>query len=333
MRTSHSRLQADWIARCMAAAVIITLCARSVSSQETRGLSISVQVLDQQGAVIVGARTALTDAAGHETSGITNQEGKVAFSNLTLGGYAMRITAEHFRMYEETHIQVTPEREMNLTVKLSIAGVEESIAVFPDTSVAQFAEYVGGSLVIRGDALLALDGPGGLESLLRALTLRTSGPFGPVALVDGFADAQLPPTYSIREIRINDNPFSAEYATLGLGRIEILTKPGTETLHGSAYGSLGDDNWNSEILSLPIKSAINRECTAAILAVRSGPSGLLSSSISTGNKSTPMRSSMPLSWTPRSESSPCSRLLSHLNYERPFRQDWTTRWAGITLGS
>ena len=43
---------------------------------------------------------------------------------------------------------------------------------------------------------------------------------------------QLPPKSSIREIRINQNPFSAEYDKLGYGRIEIFTKPGTDKYHG-----------------------------------------------------------------------------------------------------
>jgi hypothetical protein len=201
--------------------------------------------MDQQGAVIVGARALLRDGAGRERSGITDQEGRFVFSELPVGIYSIRIAADHFKVFEDQTIQVVPNPGITLRVTLGIAGVEESIAVFADTSVARVAEYIGGSLVIRGDALLALDSPGGLEAFLRALALRTSGPFGPVALVNGFEDAEIPPTYSIREIRINDNPFSAEYATPGLGRIEILTKPGTERLHLTTFGAIGDANWNS----------------------------------------------------------------------------------------
>jgi hypothetical protein len=47
--------------------------------------------------------------------------------------------------------------------------------------------------------------------------------------------ASLPPKSAIREIRINQNPFSAEYDKLGYGRIEILTKPGTDKLHGQFF--------------------------------------------------------------------------------------------------
>jgi hypothetical protein len=40
---------------------------------------------------------------------------------------------------------------------------------------------------------------------------------------------------SIREIRINQNPFSSEYDKLGYGRIEIFTKPGTDKFHGQFF--------------------------------------------------------------------------------------------------
>ncbi len=59
--------------------------------------------------------------------------------------------------------------------------------------------------------------------------------------IDGFTAGQLPPKSSIREIRINQNPFSAEYDKLGYGRIEIFTKPGTDQLHGQ-FMILGNDS-------------------------------------------------------------------------------------------
>jgi len=250
------RRQRDWTALWLTAAVTILMCTGSIRSQENRS-AITIQVLDPQGAVIAGARAVLTDSAGNATASVTNKEGKVAFSSLTPGNSALRVTAEHFKPYENSGIQVVAAKDLTMNVTLSLESVTATISVFPDTSIARVAEYVGGSLVIRGDALASLEGPGGLEALLRVLALRTSGPFGPIPLVDGFADAQVPPTYSIREIRINDNPLSAEYSMLGLGRIEIFTKPGTDKLHASAYGTVGDDSWNSRNPFAPDKSRYN----------------------------------------------------------------------------
>ncbi len=63
--------------------------------------------------------------------------------------------------------------------------------------------------------------------------------------IDGFTGGRLPPKESIREIRINANPFSAEYDKLGYGRIEIFTKPGTDKYHGNAFINYSSDEFNS----------------------------------------------------------------------------------------
>src|SRR6202011_5053585 len=63
--------------------------------------------------------------------------------------------------------------------------------------------------------------------------------------IDGFSGGQLPPKDSIREIRINSNPFSAEYDVQGHGRIEIFTKPGTDKFHGSLMATYSDWLFNA----------------------------------------------------------------------------------------
>ena len=96
-----------------------------------------------------------------------------------------------------------------------------------------------GALVLKNEDLDALpDDPDDLQADLQALAGPAAGPNGAQFFVDGFSGGQLPPKSSIREIRINSNPFSAEFDRPGFGRIEILTKPGTDTFHGSAFAQL-----------------------------------------------------------------------------------------------
>src|SRR5262249_59002423 len=61
----------------------------------------------------------------------------------------------------------------------------------------------------------------------------SGGQGGAQIYIDGFVGGRLPPREAILQIRINQNPFSAEYAHPGMGRIEIITKPGTEQWHSS----------------------------------------------------------------------------------------------------
>ncbi len=82
----------------------------------------------------------------------------------------------------------------------------------------------------------------------------SAGPNGGSIFVDGFSGGQLPPKESIREIRINQNPFSPEYDKLGYGKIEIFTKPGADKYRGSAQWNFGDDFWNTRNPYSPTKA-------------------------------------------------------------------------------
>src|SRR5258705_13578369 len=62
--------------------------------------------------------------------------------------------------------------------------------------------------------------------------------------VDGFSGGRLPPKESIREIRINQNPFAAENDQPS-GRIDILTRPGTDKFRGSSFFNFEDESLNS----------------------------------------------------------------------------------------
>jgi hypothetical protein len=86
-------------------------------------------------------------------------------------------------------------------------------------------------IVFRGEQLDAL--PDDLDLLvaaLQALAGTAAGPDGGEIIVDGFAGARKSPKGSIREVPINQNPFSAEFDRPGFGRVEILTKAGASNL-------------------------------------------------------------------------------------------------------
>ena len=107
-------------------------------------------------------------------------------------------------------------------------------------------ENNAGAVVLKGDDLDALpDDPDDLAAALQALAGPSAGPNGGQIFVDGFTGGRLPPRASIREIRINSNPFSAEYDRLGFGRIEILTRPGTDRYRGQVSFNFNDDALNS----------------------------------------------------------------------------------------
>ena len=104
-----------------------------------------------------------------------------------------------------------------------------------------------GAITLIGSDLDALpDDPDELQTDLTALAGPSAGPNGGQFYIDGFTAGQLPPKSAIREIRINSNPFSAQYDKVGYGRIEIFTKPGTDKWHGQVSVNANPSGINSK---------------------------------------------------------------------------------------
>ena len=74
--------------------------------------------------------------------------------------------------------------------------------------------------------------------------------------VDGFSDGRFPPNDTIREIRIKQNPFYSQYSDLGLDRIEVFTKPGSDKLHSSFLPSGSTKAFNSLNLGRSLPSVL-----------------------------------------------------------------------------
>ena len=109
---------------------------------------------------------------------------------------------------------------------MKVAEIESEVSVEANTPVSTDAASNANQQVISGKDLEALpDDPDELAAALQALAGPSIGPGGGQIFIDGFSGANMPPKESIREIRINQNPFAAENDQPS-GRIDILTKPG-----------------------------------------------------------------------------------------------------------
>ncbi|HZH89340.1 MAG TPA: carboxypeptidase regulatory-like domain-containing protein [Pyrinomonadaceae bacterium] len=214
------------------------------AAQGTGGLRGTIT--DEFGGIIVGATVTLVDAAGAEKTATTNDEGVYTFTNLAPGAYTVRATTAGFGLYENARVSVVAGRRESLDIKLSVTLENEDVTVAAETPVSTEAENNQSALVIKGTDIDALpDDPDDLAAALQALAGPSAGPNGGQIFIDGFTGGRIPPKESIREIRINQNPFSAEFDRLGFGRVEILTRPGTDKLRGQGNFSFGDESLNS----------------------------------------------------------------------------------------
>lgn len=216
----------------------------SISAQQTG--NVAGQVSDTFGAVVSGATVTAVDAAGIEKSAVTNRQGEFRISGLAPGTYTVRVAAVTFAVYENTEVVITPGKSEELIVALTVQAVEAQVEVSGAGEVSTDADRNASSLVLTEAEIEALpDDPDQLEAALQALAGPSAGPNGGQIYIDGFTGGRLPPRESIREIRLNQNPFSAEFERLGFGRIEILTKPGSDKFRGSAFFNFNDESLNS----------------------------------------------------------------------------------------
>ncbi|MCA1556401.1 MAG: carboxypeptidase-like regulatory domain-containing protein, partial [Acidobacteria bacterium] len=219
------------------------LCAQQQSQATLRGT-----IADEFGGVIVGATVTVADASGVEKTATTNETGGYAFSAVAPGRYTVRATAPGFAAYENVGVEITAGRTQPLNVTLSVAIEQETVTVTAEAPLSAEPENNAGAVVLRGADLDTLpDDPDDLAEALQALAGPATGPDGGGGsfFIDGFSSGRLPPKESIREVRINRNPFSAEYDRIGFGRTEIFTKPGTNLFRGDAFFNFNDESLNS----------------------------------------------------------------------------------------
>ncbi len=209
--------------------------------------ALSGQVLDPSGAAIPGAAVSIASPSGQTLRTKTNGEGFYKFDALVPGKYGLRVTSKGFAAFTADGVEISAGNSAKFNVSMIIKVEEEKVEVTDsNTNVDVNPQNNAGMIVLKGKDLEALsDDPDELQSDLQALAGPSAGPNGGQIYIDGFTGGTLPPKASIREIRINQNPFSAEYDKLGYGRIEILTKPGTDQLHGQLYLSGNSSAFNS----------------------------------------------------------------------------------------
>ena len=213
--------------------ITILLAMASVLPAQAQGVRLHGQVADPSGAVIPQATISVKNAAGKAVTAQSDGLGAYTVKDLAPGKYIITVMEKGFASFAQ-EVELTAGQDKKLDVKLEIAVQEQQVEVQSDAAkVSVNPENNASSVVISGKDLDALsDDPDELQSELQALAGPSAGPNGGQIYIDGFTGGQLPPKSSIREIRINQNPFSAQYDRIGYGRIEILTKPGTDKIHG-----------------------------------------------------------------------------------------------------
>src|SRR6516162_2677705 len=201
-------------------------------------------VTDESGGIVAGATVTLTPNSGSAIKAVTISDGSYSLAPPP-GDYTAEASAPDLKSGKQKVTVRAGVQVLDLTMRVVQAAQEITVEERALTVTPEAANNVSATVLSGNDLESLSDNPEDLINDLIAIAGPGAGPGGASVFIDGFADGQVPAKEAIREIRINQNPFSPEYDKIGIGRIEILTKPGTNRFHGTEGFNISKDFWNS----------------------------------------------------------------------------------------
>ena len=249
--------------RVFACLFALFLFATTGCAQELGTGVLSGEVSDQQGAVLRQAQvTAIQKTTGLQRSTTTNSSGLFAINDLAPGDYELRIAAPGFADYV-SNVRLEVGQQPNLKIRLSlqkqqvVVNIDDTDATVQVNTVSSVVDGVVNSGQIDN---LPLNGRNFLELALLmpgntiapnfdptkqgTVVISSAGQLGRGGNVsiDGMDDNDdvvggmllNVPEDSVQEFQVATNRFSAELGRSGSAVVNVVTKSGSNTLHGSA---------------------------------------------------------------------------------------------------
>jgi hypothetical protein len=213
----------------------------SLAGQEKPG-TISGVVSDPTGALIPDAQISVVHVSGPSLMAVSDARGLYTLQ-LSAGEYQLQASATGFQTSRPNTVQILSGRTLKHDIRLELGVFSQEVHVSETSSPDAEPTNNASAITFSGSNLESLaDDPEDLTEDLMALAGPSAGPDGGEVYVDGFSGGKLPLKSSIREVRVNQNPFSAEYDRIGFGRLEVLTKPGAAKFHGEGRFNFGDSS-------------------------------------------------------------------------------------------
>ncbi len=254
--------------RMLLAVITLLLGLQSAALSQEATARIEGTVTDQQGAVIVGAKVTVTNIATRVSrEAVTDKEGRYQVRELPLGVYRITAEREGFKKVVSDEKTLQINQVLRVDPVLTVGASSETIEVSVQSSAVETVNpTLGQSVTSRPIVNLPLNGRNVLSlALLQAGVTETTGPSSggfSVAggrgdsitfLLDGGNNNNLlsnlavfnPNPELVVEFRILTSNYTAEYGRNGGGIISVVTKSGTNQVHGSAYDFLRNDALNA----------------------------------------------------------------------------------------
>src|SRR6266851_10525716 len=218
-------------------------------AQDPSGVPVTGTVLDPHRAGVLGAKVTLTKVGGGEPRSATGDDsGAFRFESVAPGTYELRVEREGFKT-ALTRVRVGAESPRPITIGLTLGEVRQEVTV--GSELSQVSTNTSDNLdtvTMNRSALdnLPIFDQDYIGTMSRFLDGSSVGTSGVTLVVDGVEGTRAGVSASaIQEVRINQDPYSAEFPRPGKGRIEIITKPGSSDYHGTFNFLLRDYHLNA----------------------------------------------------------------------------------------
>jgi hypothetical protein len=262
----------------MVFAAVFSAWTGTAAAQSEQG-RLTGTVRDQSSAFVAGAAIVVKNDRTREARSVeTNAQGQFVVGSLKPSTYTITVDKTGFAPMEYTAMPVAAGQELAIDVELKTAGVQEAITVQAaapvlDLSSARIGVNVSErevkSLPVNGRQMsqLMLQAPGSQNAgtgtwqdirfsgrAVEQNAIRYDGVEGS-AIIDsapGNLNGEIPTPFklqasleNVQEFRVESNNYPAEYGTGTGGQVNVITKSGGNTVHGSAFEYVRSDRFDA----------------------------------------------------------------------------------------
>ncbi len=259
-----------------AVAVGLCLLAAAPVAAQTTSASIFGQVKDSQGGVLPGAAVTLTSRTqGSTLTATTDAEGRFVFAIVRPDLYALKVGMQGFKTHERTNVQVSANDKFSAgIITLEVGAITEEVSVTGRVSELQ-AQSGERSFTLESQAITNIASNGrqlfnyallvpGIVSTdnnagnergdLAGISVNGQRETSNNMTIDGVANIDTgnnagnmatTNTEAIGEFKVLTNSYQAEYGRAVGGQVQMVTKSGTQSFHGSGYWFGRRSDWNA----------------------------------------------------------------------------------------
>jgi len=237
--------------RSFAALLAIALCAWPVSAQEQRG-SIEGIVKDASGAVLPGATVSLAGGSGVKLDAVSDAQGGYRFPSLLPGTYTVTANLQGFNAGKVENVPVALGQIKKVDFALAIAGMSETVSVTAESPLVDVRQSTRQTNIRqeqvtllphnRDFTSLVVQAPGANnEAKSGGITIDGAAAAENRYIIDGIETTDLVHGQSgknvladfIEDVEVKSSGYPAEFGGSTGGVINVLTKSGTNNLHGN----------------------------------------------------------------------------------------------------